>query len=82
MMKFFLKKVIFQKKKCNCFLYTSKYYRESPNIGHCLLYNTHRTFKNALFSNFHTQSMINTRNYILNVEKIEEKAILNVLCVF
>ena len=57
-------------------------YRASTITGHTV-YFTKRTghLKMRYSQFFHSQNIINTRNYILNIEKIEENAFLNVLCV-
>ena len=57
-------------------------YRESTHLPLLdtlfFLQNAQDTWKCVILNFFHYQNIINTRNYILNVEKIEEIALLKV----
>ena len=50
-------------------------------LYHFTLQNAQDISKCIILEFFHFQKIINTRNYILNVEKMEKDVILSVLCV-
>ena len=77
--------VLYRQNVANVALCSRRYeslYRESTYIGHTVYFqNAQDLLKCVILKFFHPPNIINTRNYILNVGKIDEKAFLNVLYV-